>query len=225
MRQLIWIVYILGLFVAVHFWGLTGRLVFYAAVFLAVTLFRRRLVLALTRLSSKLGLIRETIKQMPATIRLSRAKGPTEAARPILAALATCRFVDAGAWNINELPKIQVALMVQPEDGMLAAVESASPIGAHVNIHTLYRDGTMFSVTNSELPAPRATRPNVTRVRFPRCAPGELVKQAHAQRPVSGVRSLSAGRRLVSMRSCMPRRSAFARESAPDPSSSVPATA
>jgi hypothetical protein len=191
MRQLIWIVYLVGLFVCIHFWGTTGRVVFYAGVFLVITLFRRQLVVALTRLSSKLGLITETIDRMPAAIHLSRAREPAEAARPILAALAACKFVDAGAWNINELPKIQVALMVQPEDGMLAAVESASPIGAHVNIHTLYPDGKLFSVTNSELPAPRATRPNVTRAQFPRCAPNELIKQAYARRPASGFRSIS----------------------------------
>ena len=74
---------------------------------------------------------------------------------------------------------------------MLAAVESASPIGAHVNIHTLYPNGTVCSVTNSELPAPRVTRPNVTRARFPRCAPDELVKQSRAMRPGSGFRPVS----------------------------------
>jgi len=192
MRQLIWGVYIIGLFVAIHFWGTSGRVFFCAGVFLVITLFRRRLVLALTRLSSKLGLIGATIDRMPAAIHLSRAAGPTEAATPILTALAACKFVDAGAWDIAELPKIKVALMVLPEDGMFAAVESASPIGAQVNIHTIYPDGTVFSVTNSELPAPPATRPNVTRQRFPRCAPAELVKQTRANRPAHGFRPISA---------------------------------
>ena len=97
MRQLIWGVYIIGLFVAIHFWGTSGRVFFCAGVFLVITLFRRRLVLALTRLSSKLGLIGATIDRMPAAIHLSRAAGPTEAATPILTALAACKFVDAGA--------------------------------------------------------------------------------------------------------------------------------
>ncbi len=192
MRQMIWGVYIIGLFVAIHFWGTSGRVFFCVGVFVIITLFRRRLVLALTRLSSKLGLISATIDRMPAAIHLTRATGPTEAAAPILASLAACKFVDAGAWDIAELPKIKVALMVLPEDGMFAAVESASPIGAHVNVHTVYPDGTMFSVTNSELPPPRATRPNVTRRQFPRCAPAELVKQARASRPAHGFRPISA---------------------------------
>jgi len=192
MSELIWIVYIVGLFVAIHFWGATGRMIFYAAAFLVITLFRRKLVLALTKLSSKLGLVSETINKMPLTIHLSRINEPSEAARPIIAALTACKFVDAGLWNIKELPKIQVALMVQPEDGMLAAVESASPIGAQVNVHTLYPDGKVFSVTNSELPAPRFTRPGVTRMRYPRCLPNELVKHALTERPGSAFRSISA---------------------------------
>ena len=192
MRVLIWVVYLCGLVAAFYFGGTTGRWIYLCAVALIIVLFHRPLVLALTRLSSKLGLMRGTIDRMPSAIHLSRADGPTEAARPILAALAGCNFVDAGAWNINELPKIQVSLMVQPEDGMLAAVESVAPIGAHVNIHTLYQDGTLFSVTNSELPAPPVTRPNVTRAQFPRCAPSELVRQARARRPASGYRLISA---------------------------------
>jgi hypothetical protein len=192
MSQLIWIVYIVGLLLALHYWGTTGRMIFTFGVTLVIVLFRRSLVLALTRLSSKLGLMRGTIDRMPQAIHLSRGSGPTDAARPIRAALAASKFVDAGAWDIRELPKIQLSLMVQPEDGLLAAIESASPIGAQVNIHTIYPDGKVFSVTNSELPAPRVTRPNVTRARFPRCAPGELVKKALAGRPGTAFRPVSA---------------------------------
>ena len=166
-------------------------MIFVLAVTLVIVLFRRPLVLALTRLSSKLGLIRQTIDQMPSAIHLSGATGPTETARPILTALAVAKFIGAGDWNIRELPKIQVSLMIQPEEGMFAVVESASPIGAQVNIHTIYPDGKVFSVTNSELPAPRATRPNVTRKQFPRCKPDDLFKQARAMRPGSGYRSIS----------------------------------
>jgi hypothetical protein len=89
-----------------------------------ITLFRRPLVLALTRLATQLGLMRGTIDRMPSAIHLTRASGPTDAARPILATLAASNFVDAGAWNIAEMPKIEVALMVQREEGFLAAVEA-----------------------------------------------------------------------------------------------------
>jgi hypothetical protein len=64
-------------------------------------------VLALTRLATQLGLMRGTIDRMPSAIHLTRASGPTDAARPILAALAASNFVDAGAWNIAEMPKIE----------------------------------------------------------------------------------------------------------------------
>jgi hypothetical protein len=52
------------------------------------------------------------------------------------------------------MPKIHVALLVHREEGMLAAVESASTIGAHLNLHTLYQDGRIVTFTNNELPMP-----------------------------------------------------------------------
>jgi hypothetical protein len=191
MSLLIWIVCIIGLIVAFYFWGTTGLLMFCAAYFLVIMLYRRPLVLALTRLSAKLGLNRAIINRMPSAIHLSRADESAEDARPILAALATCKFVDAGAWNIDELPGIQVSLMVQQEEGMLAAVESTSAIGAQVNINMIYPDGKWFIVTNSELPAPGALLPNVMRVQLPRCTPNALVEQARTLRPALGFRSIS----------------------------------
>jgi hypothetical protein len=192
MNQLIWIVFIGGLLVTIYLGGTTGGLIYLVAIALFIALFRRPLVLALTRLSCKLGLNRGIMARMPSAIHLFRVAGATEAARPILTALTACKFVDAGVWNIKELPQIQVALMVHPKEGMLAVVESASPIGAQVNVHTLYTDGKLFYVTNSELPAPPAARPNMTRVQFPRCAPNELVRQALVRRPGYGFRLISA---------------------------------
>ena len=172
-------VYVGGLIVA----GLLGRrkalTIYLVTGFLVLTLFRRPLVLALTRLATQLGLMRGTIDRMPSAIHLTRAPGPTDAARPILAALAASNFVDAGAFK------------VQREEGFLAAVESAAPIGAHVNLHTLYPDGLVVSFTNSELPSPRALRPNAQRTQVPRCSPDALVTRARAQRPKTPFRPLS----------------------------------
>ena len=191
MRTLIWAVYVGGLVVVGVLGGRRAMSVYLVTGFLVITLFRRPLVLALTRLASRLGMMRETIDRMPSAIHLTRASGPSEAARPILAALAASNFVDAGAWNIAEMPKIQVALMVQREEGILAAVESASPMGAHVNLHTLYPDGLVASFTNSELPSPPALRPNVQRTQVPRCSPDALVVRARAERPQTPFRPLS----------------------------------
>jgi len=188
---LLWIVFISGLIAAAFLAGRTGTFLYSAALFVAIVLFRRPLVLSLTRLASRLALVRGTVERMPSAIRLTRAPGPTDAARPILAALAASNFVDAGAWSIVEMPRIHVALMVHREEGMLAAVESASPIGAHVNLHTLYPDGLVVSFTNSELPAPKALRPNVQRTRVPRCSPDALVARARRERPATPFRPLS----------------------------------
>jgi hypothetical protein len=190
-RVLIWIVFLGGLFLAIFFWGQTGRLIYLAVMAVILALFRRSIVLALTHLASRFGLMRDVTQSLPAAIHLARASGPTAAARPVLDALASCKFADAGSWNIVELPTIQVSLMVQPELGILAAVESASPIGAQLNLHTLYPDGRVVSFTNSELPPPRATRPNVTRTQVPRCSPSALVTRARNQRPNTPYRDIS----------------------------------
>ena len=191
MRILIWVVFLAGVLGAVALAGQTGAFVYLVVVLIAITFFRRPVVLALTRLSSRSGLIRGTIERMPSAIHLTRAPAHAEPAGRILAALAANNFADAGAWNIAEMPKIQVSLMVQREEGMLAAVESAQPIGAHVNLHTLYPDGLVASFTNSELPAAKALRPNVQRTRIPRCSPDALVARARAERPQKPFRALS----------------------------------
>jgi len=129
---------------------------------------------------------------MSSAIHLIAAARPTEAARPLLAGLAACKFTDAGNWDIEEIPKIKVSLMVKPDDGLFAVVESASSIGAQVNIHTLYSDGRLFSVTNSELPAPRSLPANITRKQLPRCAPAELAKVVRAMQAGPDFRSISA---------------------------------
>ena len=191
MRLLIWAVFIAGVVAAGVLGGKAGAFAYFVAILFVIAVFRRPLVLALTRLNSRLGLMRGTIKAMPAAINLTRASGPTDAARPILAALAASNFADAGAWNIAQMPQIQVSLMVQREEGMLAAVESASPIGAHVNVHTLYPDGRVATFTNSELPMPPTARPNVERTQLPRCSPDALVVRARADRPKIPFRPLT----------------------------------
>jgi hypothetical protein len=183
MKQLIWIVFLGGAAAVLLLGGPAIRLAYFLAVLIAITVFRRPVVLGLTWLASRLGLMRGTIERMPATIHLTRVTDPADAARPILAALADAKFVDAGFWSIVELPKIHVDLMVQPEDGMLAAVESASPIGAQVNLHTLYPGGQVVTFTNSELPPPRVMRSSVVRTQLPRSTPAALISQARTQRP------------------------------------------
>ena len=158
-----WAGFISGAIAAWLLGGRAGLFVDFVAVFLAIALYRRPLVLALIRPASRLGLICGTIERMPSMIHLTRAPGPAEVARPILAALAASNFTDAGAWNIAQMPKIQLSLMVQRDKGMLAAVESAFPIGAHVNLHRLYPDGLVVTFTNTELPMPKVLRPNVQR--------------------------------------------------------------
>ena len=53
-----------------------------------------------------------------------------------------------------------------------------------------YPDGTVFSVTNTELPVPKQSRPNVKRLQFARCTPPELVRHARDLRPATGFRPL-----------------------------------
>lgn len=181
-RYLLWSVFVGGFFTALYF-GRHALLAYCATVVIAIALFRRPLVIWLTHLASKLGLMRGTISRMPVAIHLVRAPQPAEAALPTLEALAGNGFLDAGAWDIVELPGIKVALLVRPAESLLAAVETASSIGAQLNLHTLYPDGRVVTFTNSELPASKVQRPNVTQTRVPRASAETLLECARQQRP------------------------------------------
>jgi hypothetical protein len=188
---LIWGVYLAGALAARYFFGLPGRIAYLVIVGLIVLAFNRQISIALTHLTSKLGWMKGTIDKMPSTITLTRAAGPDEAAMPVAAELAKAGFTHAGAWDIPPMPKIKLALMVHRDEKLLAAIETASTIGAQVNLHTLYEDDSVTSYTNTKLPAPRALRPQVTYVRLPGLAPTALFEKARRERRPNRIRGLS----------------------------------
>lgn len=193
MKQLIWVVFLAGLVVCAVMFGRIGALVYLAAMSVVISLFRRQLVLALTHVAVKTGRDAETIAAMPDAIHLTRTPVSTESARPVVAALRECDgLVEAGAWNITEMPRISASLFVDPARGMLVVVESAEPVGAYVNVHTLYANGRVVSFTNTELPMPARTRPNVTRNRIPKCPPLDLIDRARKLPSGDALRTLSA---------------------------------
>jgi hypothetical protein len=187
-QQAIRLTFLAGLVAFTVYGGSAGRLIYLAVVLLVIAVFRRPLVVALTHLASKLGMMRKTVETMPDEIHLTRSSSSAQAARQSMA-LAERGFVHAGAWNINEMPKIEVTLLVHPVDCLLAAVESF-PVGAHVNVHTLYPDGSVVSFTNTALPVPETARPNTQRTRVPRASPGALVDQARRDRPAGPFRKI-----------------------------------
>ena len=191
MQISIWAVFLAGAFASRYFFGLQGRLWYAVVVFVTIALFRRQLTIVLTHAASKFGLIKQTIDRMPMTIRLERASAPDEAAKPVAAELAAAGFVDAGAWNIPPMPKIRLALMVHPVDNFLAAIETASSIGAQVNIHTLYSNGNVMTFTNSRLPGPKVQRPGAISERLPGIPPSALLAKARAGRRKDGISAVS----------------------------------
>jgi hypothetical protein len=191
MQVSIWAVFLLGAFASWYFFGVEGRLVYFVVVLIAITLFHRQLVIGLTHVASKLGLTKGTIDRMPMSIKLVRAAAIDEAAKPVAAELSASGFVDAGAWDIFEMPKIRLALMVHPAGHFLAAIESASAIGAQLNVHTLYSNGSVATFTNSRLPAPKAQRPGLSNVRMPGASPRALLSRARTGRPGDGISAMT----------------------------------
>lgn len=192
MPTLIWVVFLAGGFAAWYFFGAAGRLVYALTVTVVILLFRRQLTIALTHVASKFGMVKATIDKMPMAIKLARAAAMDEDAKPVAAELTAAGFVDAGAWDIPPMPKIKLALMVHPVDSFLAAIETASSIGAQLNVHTLYSDGGVTTYTNSKLPGPKAQRPGVTSVRMPGASVAALLSQARNDRRRDGISALSA---------------------------------
>ena len=191
MKALIWAVFLAGAFASWYFFGMQGRFAYFVVVLVAIALFRRQLAIGLTHVASKLGLMKETIDHMPMSIRLVKAAAADGAAKPVVMELLADGFADAGAWDIYEMPKIRLALMVHPAENFLAAIETASTIGAQLNIHTLYSNGTVVTFTNSRLPAPRAQRPGVTSVRMPGASPKALLLRAKDERPRDGISAVT----------------------------------
>ena len=192
MRVLIWAVFLAAGFASWYFFGVLGRLAYCVVVFVAIALFRRQLVIGLTHVASKLGLMKATITRMPMAIRLVKAAAIEEDAKPVAAELSAVGFVDAGAWDISEMPQIRVALMIHPAENFLAAIETASTIGAQLNVHTLYSNGTVVTFTNTKLPAPKAQPPGFTSVRMPGASPRALFSRARAERPRDGISAVTA---------------------------------
>src|SRR5712675_2246520 len=126
MQVLIWAVFLGGALASRYFFGLQGRFFYCVVVLLAIVLFRRQLVIALTHVASKLGLMSATIDKMPMTIKLVRGTAIDPAAESTAAELYRAGFIDAGSWLIPPMPKIRLALMVHPADNFLAAIETAS---------------------------------------------------------------------------------------------------
>jgi hypothetical protein len=191
MPALIWAVFIAGAIASRYFFGTQGRLAYATVVFVAILLFRRQLTIGLTHLASKFGLMKATIEKMPLSIKLARAGALDEAAKPSAKELSAAGFTDAVAWDIPPMPKIRLALMVHTADNLLAAIETASSIGAQVNIHTLYADGTVVTYTNSRLPSPKAQRPEQTLVRLPGAAAATLVSRARRERRHDGISAVT----------------------------------
>jgi len=191
MQLLIWGVYLAGALVTRYFFGREGALVYAALVGLVIAVFRKPLTIALTHAASKLGLMKATIHKLPMSIDLARAASLDEAAKPIAAQLAAAGFEDAGAWDIPPLPKIKLALMVHRGDRFLAAIETAAPIGAQVNIHTLYDDGGVVSFTNSRLPAPPVLPDGLSLTRMPGVTPTALLDAARRERRRGGMITLT----------------------------------
>jgi hypothetical protein len=191
MRVLIWAVFLAGALASWYFFGVQGRFTYFIVVFIAIVLFRRQLTLGLTHAASKLGLMKGTIDRMPMSIRLVKTAVIDGAAKLTAAELAAGGFVDAGAWNISEMPKIRLALMVHPAENFFAAIETASAIGAQLNIHTLYSKGTVTSFTNSRLPAPKVQQPGLTMVRMPGASPQALLSRAKSERSRFDIKAVS----------------------------------
>ena len=192
MRVLIWAVFLAGAFASQYFIGLQGKIAYLIVVLIMIALFRSPLVIGLTHVASKLGFMKETIERMPLSIQLVKAVATDEAAKPVAAVLSAAGFVDAGAWDISGMPKIKLALMIHPAENFLAAIETASAIGAQLNVHTLYSNDSIATFTNSKLTAPKAQRPGVTSVRMPGVSPKAVLSRARAERPRDGINSMTA---------------------------------
>ncbi|MFZ3213509.1 MAG: hypothetical protein WA188_18550 [Terriglobales bacterium] len=122
---------------------------------------------------------RKAVEAQPDRIALSRIPSPEwrdPSVGQIVSALRASGFTDAGAYSVDKMPGVQVAILAKPEDYVAAHVYEHSKAGIWIELVTRYQDGT--STTLTTLPSTGQNQPAwLTTIRAGKAPAGDLVRQ------------------------------------------------
>ncbi|MGO9209848.1 MAG: hypothetical protein ACLPXM_18545 [Terriglobales bacterium] len=94
----------------------------------------------------------------------------------IISSLCAAGFIDAGAYSVDKMPGVKVAILVKPEDCVTAHVYEHPKAGIWIELATRYEDGT--STTLTTLPSTGQSQPAwLTTIRAGKAPAADLVRQ------------------------------------------------
>lgn len=118
--------------------------------------------------------------QRPDWITLARVSAPSwtnpAAANDLIQPLLANGFTDAGAYNVDKMPSVKLAILVKPGDYITAHVYEHPKAGTWIELVTRYQDGTCQTV--STLPSTGIQSPPwVKTIRAAKAPAMDLVRQ------------------------------------------------
>jgi len=122
---------------------------------------------------------KKAVAAQPDRITLGRISSPdwqVSSVEQIISSLCAAGFTDAGAYSVDKMPGVKVALLVKPEDCVAAHVYEHPKAGIWIELATRYQDGT--STTLTTLPSTGQNQPAwLTTIRAGKAPAGDLVRQ------------------------------------------------
>jgi len=122
---------------------------------------------------------RKAVEAQPDRITLGRISDPTwqdSSIGQIISSLRAAGFQDAGAYSVDNMPGVKVAILAKSEDCVTAHVYEHAKAGIWIELATRYEDGT--STTLTTLPSTGQNQPAwLTTIRAGKAPAGDLVRQ------------------------------------------------
>jgi len=122
---------------------------------------------------------RKAVEAQPDRIALSRISSPAwqdASVEQIISSLRASGFTEAGAYSVDKMPGVKVAILAKPKDCVAAHVYEHAKAGIWIELVTRYQDGT--STTLTTLPSTGQNQPAwLTTIRAGQAPAGELVRQ------------------------------------------------
>jgi hypothetical protein len=174
------------------------KVIILVAVFAIWKLFGKRLLAGFLLSRAGQGALQDIGKQavdaQPDGIRLNRIATPAwddAIVQQIISSFRTAGFADAGAYSVDMMPGVKVAIFAKPEDCIAAYVFEHPKAGTWIELVTRYQDGT--STTLTTLPSTGQKQPAwLTTMRTAKAPAGDLVRQFMRDRRPGAMKHISA---------------------------------
>lgn len=137
---------------------------------------------------------KKAVEAQPDRITLNRISSPDwqdSSVGQIISSLHAAGFQDAGAYSVDKMPGVKVAILAKPEDCVAAHVYEHPKAGIWIELATRYQDGT--STTLTTLPSTGQNQPAwLTTTRAAKAPAADLVRHLIRDRRPGAMKPVSA---------------------------------